>query len=272
MYCNIGLIGHPVEHSLSPTLHTDFLYNSGVNGGYCCFDVPSADKLGETFEILKKFNFSGVNVTVPYKADVIPHMDELSEEAESVGAVNTINFNNGVTKGFNTDIYGFLKTLELARVDLTDKKILMLGCGGAATAVLYALNNADYRTLDIVNRNQEKCKNSLSLQKISNYTLYDYNYMKQKNKYDVIINTTSIGLKGEPFVDMSNIECCEAAVDLQYSKTETSFLKCFNSDLCRKVDGFTMLVYQAAKAFEIWTGKIINPDEGALRVKGGVQA
>ncbi|WP_265821567.1 shikimate dehydrogenase [Geovibrio ferrireducens] len=255
MYLNLGLIGNPLSHTLSPSLHSRFLISAGINGGYVCFETPSKDKLPEVFDTLKKFRFRGVNVTVPYKEDVISFMNELDPLADDLRAVNTVLFEEGRAKGFNTDVHGFAETLRENKLDFTGSKVLMLGCGGAAKAVLRCLKDFRNIKLTVVNRDTAKAEKILKFLNFDNAEICDYNYISREAVFDSVINATSIGLDGSPFADMSKIKCTQAAVDLQYKPWVTPFLKCYENSGCKTVNGFSMLVHQAHKAFEIWTDK-----------------
>ncbi|WP_051135277.1 shikimate dehydrogenase [Limisalsivibrio acetivorans] len=254
MYTNLGLVGYPLSHSFSPLIQTSFLHNSGINGGYTCFEEKNADKLPELFAFLRSKNFRGVNVTVPHKVAVHDLMDSLDPLAEEAGAVNTVLFEDGSLKGFNTDVYGFDKTLELEDVAVDGADVLMLGCGGAATAVLLSLKKKRGVNLTVLNRDLEKAHKVLKSLNFDNAEISDYNYMRNKREFDVIINATSLGLDGGSFLDMTNIGCRSAAVDLQYKPWVTPFLKTYEGRGCKLVNGFPMLVHQAHRAFYIWTG------------------
>lgn len=253
MYTNLGLIGKPLSHTLSPSIHSKFLNSSKINGGYVCFEAENKDVLADLFTFLKLYNFRGVNVTVPYKEDILPFLDELDPLASDLSAVNTIFFDGGKSKGFNTDVYGFVKTLEINNLSLNNSSVLMLGCGGAAKAVLRCLKDFKGLELTVVNRNIGKVEEVLDALKISDTKIFGYEHINKKNSYDLVINSTSIGLDGTPFIDMSNIECKTGAIDLQYKPWTTPFLDCYKSK-CRIINGFSMLVYQAQQAFKIWTG------------------
>ena len=255
MYLNLGLIGNPLSHSLSPSIHSRFLVSAGINGGYVCFEAPSKNDLPEVFDIMKKFRFRGANVTVPYKEDVISFMDELEPLAEELRAVNTILFENGRIKGFNTDVHGFAETLRENRLDLAEARVLMLGCGGAAKAVLRCLKDFRNIKLTVVNRDTVKAENILKFLNFDNAEICDYNYISREAVFDSVIKATSLGLDGSPFADMSRIKCTQAAVDLQYKPWVTPFLKCYENSGCKIINGFSMLVHQAHKAFEIWTDR-----------------
>ncbi len=252
MFTNLGLIGNPLKHSFSPFIHTRFLKNSGLNGGYCCFETEGGEALRDTFDILKRYSFTGVNVTVPHKQEVFDLMDSVDGAAEGVGAVNTVLFRDGL-KGFNTDVFGFINMLSDGGCGLENSNVLLLGCGGASKAVLYALKSKNVH-LTVVNRTVSKAEDIIKSMKFDNADIEDYNFLTTEKSFDFVINGTSIGLEDGRFTDMSKIGCEKAAIDLQYKKGLTPFLKNMSHSGCVKLDGFSMLVYQAARAFEIWTG------------------
>lgn len=252
MFTNLALVGQPLKHSFSPFIHTRFLKNSGLNGGYCCFETDGGDKLKETLETLKKYSFRGFNVTVPHKDEVFRLADSLDDAAIGVGAVNTVLIDNGM-QGFNTDVYGFINMLSDAGCDTEGSDVLLLGCGGASKAVLYALKTKNVR-LTVVNRDTAKAEKILRDMNFDNAQVQDYNFINADKCFSYVVNGTSMGLHEGTFCDMSKVMCTTAAVDLQYKKGLTPFLTNMQHCGCEKIDGFSMLVYQAAKAFEIWTG------------------
>lgn len=250
MFTNLGLIGQPLSHTFSPFIQTRFLKNTGINGGFCCFETGDGKELKQTFETLKRYSFKGINVTVPHKQNVIELLDYIDPVAESIGAVNTVRFGDKIS-GYNTDAEGFERMVLDAGYDLNGKDVLLLGCGGASMAVLYILKKYNVN-LTVVNRSIDKAEMVLKSMSFDNANLQDYNFIKSNSEFHYVINGTSIGLEDGLFPDMSMVNCSGAAVDLQYKKGLTPFLAAMND--CGKLDGFPMLVYQAAKAFEIWTG------------------
>jgi shikimate dehydrogenase len=252
MFVNLGLIGQPLKHSFSPFIQTRFLKNTGLNGGYCCFETDGGEALKDTFANLRRYSFRGVNVTVPHKQEVFDLVDSLDDVAESIGAVNAVRIGEKL-EGFNTDAVGFDSMLKDAGYDLTGKNVLLLGCGGASMAVLYILKKYGVN-LTVVNRSLDKAEAVIKGMGFDNVTLEDYNFIKSENEFNYIINGTSIGLEDGQFSDMSRVGCTDASVDLQYKKGLTPFLNAMQHASCGYLDGFSMLVYQGAKAFEIWTG------------------
>ncbi|ADD68105.1 shikimate 5-dehydrogenase [Denitrovibrio acetiphilus DSM 12809] len=264
MFVNLGLVGQPLQHSFSPFIQTCFLKSSGINGGFCCFETDGGESLKETFLTLRQYGFKGVNVTVPHKQAVIDIVDTLDPVAETVGAVNTVRIGDRL-EGFNTDAEGFERMLLDAGYDLSGKDVLLLGCGGASMAVLYVLKKYNVR-LTVVNRTLSKAEAVLKSMSFDNVQLQDYNFIKGDSGFHYVINGTSIGLEDGNFPDMNRVECSCASVDLQYKKGLTPFLQSMRGSSCGLLDGFSMLVYQAAKAFEIWTG--VYPEFSVETISG----
>lgn len=264
MYINAGLIGFPLSHSLSPTLHSYFFHLSGVNGGYCCFQTPTVSRICQTIEMFKRYKFVGFNITVPYKTDIMSHCHEIDDGAVCAGAVNTVKISGEKISGYNTDIYGFSKLLETSGLTVVGKNVLLLGAGGAAKAVTAYMKENRPSHLTILNRTRGNAE-QLAESRDFDVSIEDDFKSVNGRDYDLVINSTSVGLGGETFPDLA-LNRASAAVDLQYGASETPFLKSMKM-VEKKIDGFAMLVYQAAKAFEIWTGIEINPDLSLLYSK-----
>lgn len=257
MYNNTGLIGKPLTHTLSPMIHGYLYWKYKINGGYCCFEVKE-DELVSILKKFKKFKFRGFNITLPYKSDILTYLDEVSVEAQCINAVNSVKIDEEKAKGYNTDIYGIEKTFEHFNIDLHNKKILILGAGGSAKALFYFLKNKKL-TFDIVNRTPKKAEKALYELDIQNCNIYDLLLLQKLNYYDIVINTTSVGINGGNFLDMSKIFCKEFAFDFQYNiNDDTSFIKIYKNKVKHSCDGLLMLVYQAIKAFSIFHNKDIS--------------
>lgn len=264
MFFNTGIIGFPLKHSLSPLLHNFFIYHAGVNGGYCCFEVSKADNLPKTLSFLRESSFVGINVTLPYKTDIMEYTDETDAVASEIGAVNTLLFNGSGIFGLNTDVYGIEKTFEYYSVSCLDKDILVLGAGGSTKALLYYLKDQGYKSLTIANRTPVKADKMLAHFGLNKSRTKDIESLKKYSEYDIIINTTSMGLDGGRFLNMSNIKCREFAFDFQYSKNLTPFLKEYYKQNVIYSDGLMMLIYQGAKSFIKWTDNIFVTKHPAL--------
>ncbi|MCA1927306.1 MAG: shikimate dehydrogenase [Calditerrivibrio sp.] len=254
MYSNMGLIGKPLTHTLSPFIHNYFLYKNSINGGYCCFDIYE-DELGKIVEFFKKTNFKGFNVTLPYKETIIKFLDQIDDDARYMNSVNTVKIDDGKLIGYNTDIYGILETFNLYEISPIDKKILIIGAGGACRGLFYVLKKLGYGFIDIVNRNLSKAEKLVKEFNIENFRLFEVNKLNSFDnslKYDIIINTTSVGLTGDNIYNFEKLSA-DIAFDMQYSLSgETLFLGKVISD--KKVDGLPMLICQAYQAFKIWSG------------------
>ncbi|MFB5662136.1 shikimate dehydrogenase [Alteribacillus sp. HJP-4] len=258
-----GLIGYPVGHSMSPLMHNDQFERLQLPYSYQAFEVDPAD-LGEAVRGLKALNYSGFNVTVPHKVEVMKYLDDIDKEAEIIGAVNTVEINNGHLIGRNTDGTGYLQSLLVkAGPVLTHKKILVIGAGGAARAVVSALINHGAENVILTNRTlgrAELISESLaSPEKVK--VLPKKEAEKETPSFDIIINTTSIGM--HPNVTDTPWTTAELkpgvlCSDLIYNPLYTKWLKDAEQAGAEILNGVGMFVGQGAVAFEIWTG--LTPD------------
>lgn len=256
MYINLGIIGNPLHHTFSPFIHTYFLYETKLCGGYTCYET-SFEKLDSVINMFMEYNFTGVNVTVPYKQEVIKYCSELDITAKEIGAVNTLHFTENGIIGHNTDIFGFHMMLESSGISTINKRVLLLGAGGASRAVIPYLCLNTPLSFTIANRTVEKAEELAYLynNEVDVCTLSDL----KGESFDIVINATSLGVKGEPFIDYG-FSIAEAAIDMIYKPKLTSFLSLYKNKNVKLINGLSMLVYQAAGSFNIWTGKEIVPD------------
>lgn len=242
-----GVIGYPVRHSLSPVFQNAAFSHLGLNAVYVPFEIHP-DHLREALSGLRLAGVKGLNVTVPHKEAVLELVDRLDPDAERIGAVNTLRFTEEGTEGYNTDWIGFLKALKELE-DPEGKRVLVLGAGGASKAVVYALVKAGAEVF-IWNRTPEKAKRlaeTFGVQTVSSPE-------EGVREADIIVNTTSVGLKEEDphLFDYSLLSEGQAVVDLIYR--ETPLIKSARERGCKTQNGFPMLVYQGAESFRIWTG------------------
>lgn len=252
-----GLFGYPVEHSLSPAMHNAAFEHLNLDYCYVTFSVRP-DMLKEAVQAVRALNLKGVNVTVPHKENVMPFLDEISEEALFIGAVNTIKNDNGKLTGYNTDGRGFMQSLSEAGIDVENKKIFIVGAGGASRAIGYYLckeASAVY-FFDVDDKKASSLKDHLNKLK-ENISLADLKLVRDKDFFsemDIIINATPLGLKADdPMpVDISLIDKKHIVCDLIYR--ETPLLREASMIGCKTMDGLGMLLYQGVFAFEIWTG------------------
>jgi len=255
-----GIIGHPVKHSLSPLMQTEAFKEVGIDAVYVPFEVEP-ENLEEAVRGLRALSVKGFNVTVPHKERVAQLLDFLTEDAEVLGAVNTVKNENGELTGYNTDAEGFLRSLVEEGVELSGKRALMFGAGGAARAVGYALLKGGVKFLSIVNRSFSRAKAVAELLgKRGNVLVYPLKESAVEvllKDADIIVNTTSVGMREDdpPLFDYSKIPKGITVVDIIYNPPETPLLKAAREKGCKTVNGLGMLVHQGAVAFEIWTGR-----------------
>jgi len=248
-----GIIGYPVRHSLSPQMHNRAFQALGLNYCYVPMEVHPKD-LKEAIFGLRALGFVGINVTVPHKEAVIGFLDELSEEAKFIGAVNTIKFEQGKMKGFNTDAEGFLTSLEEEKIVIKNKEVLLVGAGGAAKAVAFAIGNLCNK-LYIYNRTREKAEAIAERLKNRAVAVEILSTAEVPETVTLVINATSLGLNQDdplPF-NVDSLQKHQIVYDLIYK--ETPLQKVVAQKGIRVYDGSGMLLWQAVAAFRIWTGK-----------------
>ncbi|SDK52798.1 shikimate dehydrogenase [Sediminibacillus albus] len=260
MNYQFGLIGYPVNHSLSPWIHQQFMSAVGLEGAYLLFETP-VEKLDERLKQLKQDQIHGFNVTVPYKQKVMAFLDEVDADADRIGAVNTVVNQGGRWKGYNTDGIGYIRSLRKEFPDLfsSEKRVLILGAGGAARGIYRVLVNAGFQKVDIANRTKEKAEGLLDLQEVHTETaIYGYKEAEDTlDKYDLIVQTTSVGMspdKGKQIISLKKLHPHTVVSDIIYNPLTTQLLQEASDQGARVHRGHTMLLYQARYAFEIWTG------------------
>jgi len=257
----VVIIGYPLVHTFSPKLHNKAFEELGLD--YVYFSLPI--KPDDFFEMdknwLKKIPFAGGNVTVPFKEKIIDFLDVLSPEAKQIGAVNTFYQKDGLIYGENTDWLGFLDSVADLREFFKDRSIMILGSGGSARAIVTALANLGVKEITIASRNIEKSLNFVQ-EKQSFFPEIKWNACELKKienlaKYSVMINTTPVGMYEDLSPVSSNIinelnDNC-LIYDLIYNPPETKLLKMGKERGLRTMNGKKMLIYQAARAFKLWT-------------------
>lgn len=262
----VGLFGYPVEHSLSPAMHNAAFADLGLDYCYVTFPVRP-DFLGKAVEAVRALDLKGVNVTVPHKEKVIPFLDSISEEASFIGAVNTIRNEEGRLTGFNTDGRGFMQSLAEAGMDVSGKRVLVVGAGGASRAIGYYLckTASEVCLFDAAAGKAEQLAGHLNSLK-GNACVIDSAAFGRSQFFsglDVIINATPLGLhEDDPVpVDLSLLNKRHIVCDLIYK--QTPFLRNASERGCRTLDGLGMLLWQGIFAFELWTG--IKPSADVMR-------
>ena len=250
---NYLIIGNPVEHSLSPKIHNFWFNENNINATYKK-ETLSESKLENLVKRIKEGGISGANVTVPFKQKIIPFLDKLSDLAKKTQSVNTLYKKNDLVIGDNTDVYGFSQSILNHDISLKNKDALIIGAGGVVPSIITALEDLLIRKIYIKNRTQEK------LFKLKE-TFTNINLLKwdQETNCNIIINATSLGLKPDDQINLNfnNLKNKIIFYDTIYNPPETNFLKNAREKGHTIINGKLMLLLQAQKAFEIWTG--INP-------------
>ena len=253
------VIGNPIEHSLSPLIHNYWIKKNNINAIYDKKKLSNND-LKDLIVKIRERNISGVNVTVPFKKDVIPYLDRLTLDAETTQSVNTIQLTgDGKIVGHNTDIGGFKNAIKDTKYDPSGKRVLILGSGGVAPSIIFALYKMKVSSITLTNRTKIKAE---YLQNFYNSEIIEkngWNKIKvvdwgEVPEFDMIINATSVGLNNNDNLDQdfSKIGKNKFFYDVIYNPKETNFLK-KGKDLGNKTEnGKKMFIFQAAEAFKIW--------------------
>lgn len=237
-----GLIGYPLEHSFSGKYFAEKFEKENIQN--CEYRLFPLENIQE-FEQLKKQNIAGLNVTIPYKEQIIPYLDELDEHAEAIGAVNVIQFKNGKTKGFNSDYFGFKDSLLNFIPKEFNSHALILGTGGASKAIKQVLKDL-----------------SIPFKIVSRKEKFDFTYEEINGKFEIladyhlIINTTPLGtypkVEEKPNLPYKALTENHYFYDLVYNPSETAFMKAGKKQGGKTINGLEMLVGQAEKSWEIW--------------------
>jgi len=252
---SFAVIGDPIDHSLSPNIHSAAFRELNLDSSYIGYRIPKGELEGGV-EGLKKIKINGFNVTIPHKIEMMKHLDKMDESCSIIGAVNTVVNNEGVLKGYNTDMDGFLEPLKKRNITIQNSKVLLIGAGGAARAIVAGIAKEKAGSIDIANRTIEKANNlsefstklglSASVKKIESIDTATENY-------DIIINATSIGLKDEPSpITFEGINEKTIVYDIVYAPMNTDFIKKAKAKNAIIIYGYEMLLGQAIRAFEIW--------------------
>jgi shikimate dehydrogenase len=261
----IGIIGKNIENSLSPLIHNQIILKYSLNFCYLPFKVTEND-LSQAIQGIRALNIKGVNVTFPYKEKVIEFLDEVEESARRIGAVNTIVNNKGILTGYNTDVIGFKKSLqEDGKFVIKEKKAVILGAGGAARAVVYALLEEEIEEICIFNRTLEKAKkikqNLSSFSPKSRIIVFPLEGEDLKDKIEkahLLVNATSLGMPprvdNTPLPDEKLFHPNLLVYDLIYHPVRTLFLRQAERAGAKIINGLPMLVYQGIESFYLWTG------------------
>lgn len=263
-----GLIGNPVSHSISPLIHNCLAEKENIDLAYVSFEVQK-DKVEQAVKGAYELNILGLNVTVPYKNEVLQSLVDIDPLAEKIGAVNTLVRTNGGYKGYNTDILGLHRELVEANIQIKDNHVIILGAGGAAKAIVFLCAQEQAKSIYILNRTLENAEKLVSeVNKIFDTDVaialtYD-DYKKLPNREFITIQTTSVGL--HPHGDCAPIENPDfydkvsVGIDIIYNPGKTKFMELVESKGKKAYNGLKMLLYQGISAFELWTETKVSED------------
>jgi shikimate dehydrogenase len=268
-FYSFGLVGYPLGHSLSPQIHMAALHDLGLNGKYSLYKVSplpaGRERLVELFTQVRQNDIQGLNVTIPHKESCLPYLDFLTSTSQAIGAVNTIFMRDGKLTGDNTDVPGFWSDINRqmlrARPEAPglEKTALILGAGGSARAVVYALITQGYE-ITVATRRLEQAEDLRSQflvfePKLSLSSLDDL--PDHKRPWSLVINTTPVGMypnvDGSPWPAGMRFPEHALVYDLVYNPTQTTFVRQARAAGLEAVTGLGMLVEQAALSFEAWT-------------------
>ncbi|MEJ2355706.1 MAG: shikimate dehydrogenase [candidate division WOR-3 bacterium] len=238
-----GIIGYPLKITLSPPMHNAAFKALGIDGIYAQLPVEE-NKLKEAVHCLSALGFRGFNVTIPYKKMVMEYLDEISDAALSVDAVNTVLIEGNELKGFNTDTYGFEESLNTYKISLENKKVMLIGAGGVAYACSYVItkkNPSDFIITDLIEEKAKKLSEIYRANKIS-----AQNIEKLTGESDIIFNATPVDLQ-DKLLPLMKEDSVYYDINYKFNKKEQKGVKVVNGSL--------MLILQGARAFSIWTGQ-----------------
>ncbi len=261
----VGVIGWPVQHSLSPPMHNAAFRALGLNWVYVAFAVHP-DNVEAAIAGMRALGLPGLNVTIPHKAAVVSHLDEISPTSQQLGVVNTIVNSDGHLRGDSTDGSGFMRALEEAGEGITDNRVVLIGAGGAARAVALAAAQEQPEELVIVNRTLQRAveiaelvRAADGLEAVRAIALDSPEVAQVVSSANLIIDSTPVGMYPHadvaPVISPQWLRPCQLVCDLTYNPRETVLLQAAREAGARILDGTGMLVHQGAVAFEQWTGQ-----------------
>lgn len=268
----IGIIGHPIKHSYSPLMHNIAFELAGLNFIYLPFDVPLS-QLKDSLKGIVALGIKGFNVTLPLKEKIIPLLKDVSEEASIIGAVNTVVNDDGILRGYNTDVIGVIESLSPFKDELQNANVSVIGAGGASRSVIYALiRTFKVGQINIINRTEqiaeslkEYFSSKMIFNKIKAYHLVPPDVVRVLQDSTLIVNTSSIGMF--PDIDDSATTIPESfgkgqiVFDVVYTPVKTKFLNIAEQQGAKIITGLKMFVEQGAHSFELWTGEKMQTDK-----------
>jgi len=261
----IGIIGHPIKHSYSPFIHNVAIQLKKIDYVYLPFDIPSSN-LKSALKGMTALGIKGFNVTIPHKETVIQYMNSVSEEVAMIGSVNTIVNDQGGLIGHNTDAYGILETLLPFKDDISGNQVCVIGAGGSARAVIYILiRHFKQKKIFIINRNERRAENlkeyfseKMKFSSIKTKELIPPAAFEVMRDSKLVINATPVGMypnQNDSITTSPDVFSKDQIIfDLVYNPQKTLLLKTAEKAGAKTINGFDVLINQAAKSFELWTG------------------
>lgn len=256
----VGVIGNPVKHSLSPVILNAAFREAKINWVYTAFETPE-EKLADAIGGIRALGVAGLSVTMPHKASVCSLLDEISDSAKTLEAVNCIVNDAGNLKGHNTDGDGFLDAVEHdTGQDVVGKKVLVIGSGGSARSIIYSLGKAGAGEIAVINRTKKKALDALELAGPVGRYVEENEISEVVSEADLVINATPIGMSDTGNTTNFPIEPNlftkgQLAIDLIYHPISTPWMEALRDREVEAHGGLSMLIFQAARAFKLWTGK-----------------
>ena len=266
------IIGHPISHTMSPLMHNIALNDLNLDYVYVAFDVTPKN-LRHALNGIRALNIRGINVTIPHKETVLSYLDSIDPIAQKIRAVNTIKLEDGRIYGKNTDAEGFIRAIEDANIDISEMDVLLLGSGGAAKAVSYALiqkiskltilNRTKPKATELANKLKKESEIPIFTKKLEETTIND-----EIQRVDLVINATPVGMypsQQESILSSNMLHQDLIVFDLIYNPIETKLIKDARKVGCKTINGLDMLISQGALAFEWWTDK--KPNTNLMKKK-----
>ncbi len=262
----IGLIGHPIKHTYSPFIHNITLELKKMDYIYLPFDVPAAN-LKNAVKGMVALGIKGFNVTIPHKENIMQLMNNISEEASIIGSINTVVNELGKLTGYNTDVNGILETLNPFKDQIAGQEISVVGAGGAARAVIYCLiRYFKPKVIHIINRTEQRAEalktyfsDKMKFDLFRAHELFPPELVDIFNNSKLIVNASSVGMFPENDDVITTLTKSftkdQIVFDLVYNPARTKLLEIASSEGAIALDGIKMLIHQAARSFELWTGE-----------------
>ena len=258
------VIGSPVEHSLSPFLHNWVFKSLNIQAEYEKIRIEKQE-LPDIVQKIKNGKFDGINVTIPHKENIMELLDEINPRAESIGSVNCIIKSNSRIIGNNTDWYGFSLALKTNKIDVLDKKVIVLGAGGTGKSILYSLKQLGVKKVILLNRTLQKAR-ALKNEIIIAYSLENIESVIKDDS--IIINTTPIGMQSNQSpIDLGLLHKNQILIDVIYNPLETAFLRLGNKLGAKTLNGLDMFIHQGLASLDLWFGESLSKQVNFTQLK-----